>query len=91
MAALWPLTRARARARTHPQTENPAGTNSGSCKSYAFAKKRGLSEAAALALFCEHYEQVQGDPDGDTHANIRAFMVNGWAGVEFDGEALQEK
>ena len=28
-------------------------------------------------------------PDGDSHANIRAFMGNGWAGIAFDGEALR--
>ena len=32
------------------------------------------------------------NPDGDDHANIRAFMKGGWASVEFaDGLALKEK
>ena len=28
-------------------------------------------------------------PDGDSHANIRAFMVNGWDGIKFEGEPLK--
>jgi len=31
----------------------------------------------------QHYEQVKGDPDGDTHLNIRNFMKNGWEGITF--------
>eukprot|EP00793_Prasinoderma_coloniale_P000419 PRCOL_00005404-RA len=69
---------------TAAETANPAGTNSGSCKCFAFAKERGLSEAAALRLFCEHYEQVLGDPDGDTHLNIRAFQANGHDSALFE-------
>ena len=73
------------------ETRNAAGTNNGSCKTFYFAKMRGLSEDAALRLFCEHYEDVLRTPDGDSHANIRAFMENGYAGLAFEGEALVAK
>lgn len=72
-------------------TTNAAGTNNGSCKTFYFAKMRGLSEDAALRLFCEHYEDVVRTPDGDSHANIRAFMENGYAGLTFEGDALVAK
>jgi hypothetical protein len=73
------------------ETRNAAGTNNGSCKTFYFAKMRGLSEDAALRLFCEHYEDVLRTPDADSHANIRAFMENGYAGLAFEGEALVAK
>ena len=71
------------------ETVNPAGTNSGSLKTYYFAHLHGLDEAATLRLFCEHYKDVLDTPDGDSHANIRAFMVNGWDGIKFEGEPLK--
>lgn len=73
---------------TDGETKNEAGTNNGSCKTFYFAKMHGLSEGAALRLFCEHYQDVLDTPEGDSHANIRAFMKNGYAGLEFGGEAL---
>ena len=76
---------------TSRETRNAAGTNSGSCKTFYFAKMRGLSEDVALRWFCEHYEDVLRTPDGDSHANIRAFMENGYAGLAFEGEALVAK
>jgi hypothetical protein len=74
---------------TPQETVNPAGTNSGSLKTYYFAHLHGLDEAATLRLFCEHYKDVLDTPDGDSHANIRAFMVNGWDGIAFEGEPLK--
>ncbi|CEG00490.1 HopJ type III effector protein [Ostreococcus tauri] len=76
---------------TSRETRNAAGTNNGSCKTFYFAKMCGLSEKAAVRLFCEHYEDVANAPDGDSHANIRAFMENGYAGLTFEGEALVAK
>jgi hypothetical protein len=76
-------------AGTDAKTVNPAGTNSGSLKTYYFAHIHGLDEDATLRLFCEHYRDVLDTPDGDSHANIRAFMVNGWDGIEFEGEPLK--
>ena len=46
-------------------------------------------EASTLRLFCEHYQDVLDTPDGESHANIRAFMGNGWDGITFDGEPLK--
>ena len=71
------------------EVTNAAGTNNGSCKTFYFAKLHDLSEGAALGLFCEHYEDVLATPAGDSHANIRAFMANGWEGIAFAGEALR--
>lgn len=69
---------------------NPAGTNEGSCRLFAFARLNRLSEAATLACFGHFYrDEVLGDPNGTNHANIRRFMRDGWAGVTFDGEPLQ--
>ena len=76
--------------RRHPPGDGqPAGTNSGSLKTYYFAHLHGLDEAATLRLFCEHYKDVLDTLDGDSHANIRAFMVNGWDGIKFEGELLK--
>ncbi len=70
---------------------NPAGTNSGSCKVFSFARLHGLNAAQTLACFAEHYQHVLADPHGTDHANIRRFMRYGWAGIQFDGEALHPK
>ncbi|RVT78330.1 type III effector [Flavobacterium sufflavum] len=70
-------------------THNPAGTNSGSCKLFAFAKLQNLSQAETLACFGAFYrDEVLGDPEGTNHQNIRNFMVHGWNGIQFEGEAL---
>ena len=74
---------------TEKETENGPGVNMGSLKTYYFAHLHGLDEASTLRLFCEHYKDVLDTPDGDSHANIRAFMVNGWDGIEFEGVALR--
>ena len=60
---------------TTQQLTSEAGTNEGSAKVFSFAKLSGLSKEATLALFCEHYENVVGDPEGTAHGNIRAFMA----------------
>ncbi|WP_448248251.1 HopJ type III effector protein [Thalassotalea agariperforans] len=68
---------------------NEQGTNEGSCKIFAFAKLNGLSEQATLACFGHYYrEDVLEHPEANDHANIRNFMVSGWAGVSFDAPAL---
>lgn len=72
--------------------ENAAGQNSGSCKLFAFAQINELSVEETLACFGSYYrEDVLGDPDGDSHQNIRNFMRTGWAGIAFSGEALKAK
>lgn len=70
---------------------NAAGENEGSCKVFAFARLHGLDEAETLALFGEHYRHVLDTPAGTDHRNIRTFMADGWAGIEFFGEALRPR
>lgn len=73
-------------------TRNEAGQNNGSCKLLSFARLQGLSEAETLSCFGDYYRKdVLGNPGGSDHQNIRNFMRSGWAGVQFDGEALQPK
>ena len=68
---------------------NAADQNQGSCKLFAFAKRHGLDAAQTLSCFGEYYRNdVLQNPDGNDHQNIRNFMVHGWDGVMFTGEAL---
>lgn len=67
---------------------NPAGTNEGSCKLFAFAQLHGLNEAQTLALFGDYYREVLDDPNGEGHRNIRNFIKYGWSGMHFDGTPL---
>jgi omega-amidase len=65
------------------------GQNEGSAKIFSFGRLAGLSAEDTLVLFGEHYRDVKNTPSGTSHANIRAFMKNGWAGVKFpDGFAF---
>ena len=69
-----------------------AGSNEGSCKIFAFAKIHQLNEAQTLQLFGDFYRKdVLEHPDANDHANIRTFMRDGWAGIQFDREALKPK
>jgi hypothetical protein len=53
---------------------------------------KGLSKEEALQLFGDYYRKdVLLNPNGKDHQNIRNFMNSGWEGVQFDGEALEEK
>ncbi len=63
---------------TNGQVVNPAGVNEGSAKVFGFAKLHGLNQLNTLALFCEHYQSVLDNPDGQDHANIRSFLYWGW-------------
>lgn len=77
---------------TNGTAVNEAGTNSGSCKLFAFAKLQELSKEETLACFGDYYRvDVLQHPDASNHANIRNFMITGWEGIRFDGEALQAK
>lgn len=70
-------------------TYNEAGTNSGSCKLFAFAQLSSLSVDDTLACFGDYYRKdVLDNPSGDDHANIRNFMKYGWEGIAFEGVAL---
>ncbi|TAN51103.1 MAG: type III effector [Methylococcaceae bacterium] len=70
---------------------NAPGSNEGSCRLFAFARRHDLSKAQTLALFGQHYQDVLSNPQGTHHANIRAFMQGGWSGIQFDGEPLTPK
>ena len=68
---------------------NPAGTNEGSCKIFAFAKLNNLSKESTLNLFGDYYRaDVLQNTEGTAHQNIRNFMQFGWEGIEFKGVAL---
>jgi len=73
-------------------TVNQAGENNGSCKIFAFGLKQGLSESQTLACFGAYYrDDVLAHPQGDDHQNIRHFMRSGWAGIDFENDALSIK
>lgn len=77
---------------TNGTAVNEAGTNSGSCKLFSFAKLQGLSKEETLACFGDYYRaDVLQHPEATNHANIRNFMVTGWEGISFDADALQPK
>ncbi|MBC7653532.1 MAG: HopJ type III effector protein [Oligoflexus sp.] len=70
---------------------NESNQNQGSAKVFSFAKMNGLTKENTLSLFAEHYQSVLETPNDTDHQNIRQFIVNGWDGIKFDGEALAEK
>ena len=73
-------------------TQNGAGQNNGSCKIFAFSQLNKLSNQQTLACFGDYYRvDVLQNPEGEDHQNIRNFMVTGWAGIKFEGEALSLK
>lgn len=64
---------------------NEAGANEGSCKIFYFARLHDLTEAETLNLYGAYYrDDVLGNPEGNDHANIRTFMRDGWAGIQYD-------
>jgi len=70
-------------------TINEADQNNGSCKIFAFGLLNDLSEQHTLACFGSYYrDDVLKNPDRDDHQNIRNFMISGWAGIKFNGQAL---
>lgn len=74
------------------ETSNEAGQNNGSCKIFAFAQLNALTTEQTLHCFGRYYRQdVLDNPQGDDHQNIRNFIENGWAGIQFEAEALQSK
>ena len=70
---------------------NEANQNQGSAKVFTFAQLNKLDKADTLFLFAEHYQSVLKNPDGIDHQNIRQFMIHGWPGIVFEGEALSAK
>lgn len=70
---------------------NAATENQGSAKVFSFAKLNGLDQEQTLSLFAEHYAAVLATPEATDHQNIRQFMIHGWNGIEFEGQALTAK
>jgi HopJ type III effector protein len=71
---------------------NAAGTNEGSCKIFAFAKRHHLDQQQTLSLFGDYYRiDVLNNPNGSDHQNIRLFMKYGWDGIHYSDEALTAK
>ena len=69
---------------------NQAGSNSGSCKIFAFARLHCLNQQQTLELFGDYYHiDVLNDPNGSSHANIRTFIKYGWAGIKMPDNPLQ--
>lgn len=69
-----------------------AGQNSGSCKIFSFAQMHGLTPPQTLACFGAYYrDDVLKHPQATDHQNIRNFMANGWAGIQFQDNALTAK
>jgi hypothetical protein len=77
---------------TNGDQHNQAGENNGSCKILAFAQQHQLSEPQTLACFGRFYrEDVLGQPNGESHLNIRNFMKTGWSGVHFTQAPLSPR
>ncbi|MFY7840031.1 MAG: HopJ type III effector protein [Lacibacter sp.] len=77
---------------TNGAAVNEAGTNSGSCKLFAFARLQHLSKEETLACFGDYYRvDVLQHPEATDHANIRNFMLSGWEGIHFDAQPLMAK
>lgn len=77
---------------TNGKLVNEAGSNEGSCKIFYFSKLNELTALETLSLFGIYYRNdVLENPTGNDHGNIRNFMLTGWSGINFDGEALKRK
>jgi HopJ type III effector protein len=67
---------------------NPAGSNEGACKIFAFARLHQLNQQQTLNLFGDYYRLEASSPNGTGHQNIRNFMKYGWEGIHFNDMAL---
>lgn len=76
---------------TNGNITNLAGSNSGSCKLFAFAKAQKLTQEETLFCFGEHYQNVLENAAGNSHQNIRNFMKTGFEGLSFEGKVLSLK
>ena len=73
------------------ELQNEATQNQGSAKVFTFAQLNNLSKEDTLCLFAEHYQSVLNNPEGTDHQNIRQFIIHGWPGIVFEGQALHAK
>ncbi|RXK62143.1 type III effector [Lacibacter luteus] len=77
---------------TNGSAVNEVGSNSGSCKLFAFARLQHLTKEETLSCFGDYYRvDVLQHPEATNHANIRNFMVSGWEGIHFDAQPLMAK
>lgn len=76
---------------TNGPVDNTAEQNQGSCKVLAMAKDLQLDNQQALQCFGEHYQAVLNAPTDEDHANIRALMQHGLAGVRFASPPLTRR
>jgi hypothetical protein len=70
--------------------QNTAIENQGSAKLFYFGVIHQLTQFEVLHCFGEHYQTVLNDPNGDSHQNIRNFIIYGWEGLKFDSPVLIE-
>ncbi|CAC9579250.1 Pyruvate dehydrogenase E1 component (EC 1.2.4.1) [uncultured Gammaproteobacteria bacterium] len=70
--------------------QNTAIENQGSAKLFYFGVIHQLTQLEVLHCFGEHYQTVLNDPNGDSHQNIRNFIIYGWEGLKFDSPVLIE-
>ena len=70
--------------------QNTATENQGSAKLFCFGVIHQLTKLEVLHCFGEHYQGVLNDPQGDSHQNIRNFIIYGWEGLKFDSPVLVE-
>jgi len=71
---------------------NSASQNAGSCKIFSFANLHHLDALQTLACFgCYYRQDVLNHPQASDHQNIRQFMISGWPGIQFSGQALTKK
>lgn len=73
------------------EVENSINENQGSAKLFCFAAVNQLSPLETLHCFGQYYQEVLNDPEGDSHANIRNFIIYGWEGLKFDSPVLERK
>lgn len=71
--------------------QNAENENQGSARVLYFAQLNNLNREDTLRLFAEHYDAVLSTPNATDHQNIREFMKEGWAGVQFEKPVLTEK
>jgi hypothetical protein len=77
---------------TNGEQVNLSGQNSGSCKIFAFAQLHHLTTTQTLACFGRYYrDDVVKHPNAQDHQNIRQFILHGWQGISFNGQALFKK
>mmetsp|Transcript_21333 Transcript_21333/g.66987 ORF Transcript_21333/g.66987 Transcript_21333/m.66987 type:complete len:217 (+) Transcript_21333:165-815(+) len=74
------------------KVQNDAGTNVKSSKILAYGYLTKMDTETVLKCYGSVYDDVKGDPNGDSHANIRALMAGGVEAVKFpNGLSLTPK